>query len=247
MVTMTNFDFLKSENQFAAFADACIEAENSISVSPALCALGVRKSAELAVKWLYSVDRSLRMPYKDNFSALVYNQSFLDTIDEDILDRLKFIIKLGNFSAHTSTKVTYKEAVLSLANLFDFVVLENLDYVHSLMVRNPIEMILYYIDTSVDYESRDKTITHHIRMLNKWLDFNIKKETQVFISPLYFENDENIIISAPKRQEKASLTSILNQWAGQSARIVLKNILLSGCRTLPPEPAPSTMFFLPTT
>lgn len=119
---MTNFDFLKNESQFAAFADACIEAENSISVSPALCALGVRKSAELAVKWLYSVDRSLRMPYKDNFSALVYNQSFLDTIDEDILDRLKFIIKLGNFSAHTSTKVTYKEAVLSLANLFDFVV-----------------------------------------------------------------------------------------------------------------------------
>ena len=122
MVTMTNFDFLKNESQFAAFADACIEAENSISVIPALCALGVRKSAELAVKWLYSVDRSLRMPYKDNFSALVYNQSFLDTIDEDILDRLKFIIKLGNFSAHTSTKVTYKEAVLSLANLFDFVV-----------------------------------------------------------------------------------------------------------------------------
>ena len=122
MVTMTNFDFLKSENQFAAFADACIEAENSISVSPALCALGVRKSAELAVKWLYSVDRNLRMPYKDNFSALVYNQSFLDTIDEDILDRLKFIIKLGNFSAQTSTKVTYKEAVLSLANLFDFIV-----------------------------------------------------------------------------------------------------------------------------
>ena len=46
---MTNFDFLKNESQFAAFADACIEAENSISVSPALCALGVRKSAELAV------------------------------------------------------------------------------------------------------------------------------------------------------------------------------------------------------
>ena len=81
---------------------------------------------------------------------------------------------------------------------------QNLDYVHSLMVRNPIEMILYYIDTSVDYESRDKTITHHIRMLNKWLDFNIKKETQVFISPLYFENDENIIISDPKKQAKAS-------------------------------------------
>ena len=43
---MTNFDFLKNETQFNAFSDACIEAEKSISVSPALCALGVRKSAE---------------------------------------------------------------------------------------------------------------------------------------------------------------------------------------------------------
>ena len=118
---MTNFDFLKKEGQFSAFSDACIEAEQSISVSPALCALGVRKSAELAVKWLYSVDKTLKLPYKDNFSALVYNQSFLDSIDKHILDRLKYIIKLGNFSAHTSTQVTYKEAVLSLANLFDFV------------------------------------------------------------------------------------------------------------------------------
>uniref|UniRef100_UPI0028DB960A hypothetical protein n=1 Tax=uncultured Selenomonas sp. TaxID=159275 RepID=UPI0028DB960A len=67
---MTNFDFLKNETQFAAFSDACIEAEKSIAASPALCALGVRKSAELAVKWLYSVDRSLHLPYKDNFSAL---------------------------------------------------------------------------------------------------------------------------------------------------------------------------------
>ena len=55
---MTNFDFLKDEQQFAAFSEACIEAEKSIAASPAL---GVRKSAELAVKWLYSVDSSLRL------------------------------------------------------------------------------------------------------------------------------------------------------------------------------------------
>ena len=118
---MTNFDFLKNEAQFNAFSDSCIEAERSISVSPALCALGVRRSAELAVKWLYSVDKNLTLPYRDNFSALVYNQSFLDSIDEHILGRLKYIIKLGNFSAHTSTQVTYREAVLALANLFEFV------------------------------------------------------------------------------------------------------------------------------
>ena len=118
---MTNFDFLRAEKNFATFADACIEAEKSIGISPALCALGVRKSAELAVKWLYSVDSSLRLPYKDNFSALVYNPSFTAFVDQNIINNLRFIIKLGNFSAHTTKKVAYREAVLSLQNLFEFV------------------------------------------------------------------------------------------------------------------------------
>lgn len=118
---MTNFDFLKDEQQFAAFSDACIEAEKSIAASPALCALGVRKSAELAVKWLYSVDSALRLPYKDNFSALIYNPSFTASVDDSIMTSLRYIIKLGNFSAHTNKKVSYREAVLSLKNLFAFI------------------------------------------------------------------------------------------------------------------------------
>ena len=118
---MTNFDFLKREKQFSSFADACIEAEQSISVSPALCALGVRKSAELAVKWLYSIDDTLKVPFKDNFSALVYNPSFAESVDETILGRLRFIIRLGNFSAHTNKQVAYREAVLALVNLFEFI------------------------------------------------------------------------------------------------------------------------------
>lgn len=118
---MTNFDFLSAEKNFATFADACIEAEKSIGISPALCALGVRKSAELVVKWLYSVDSSLRLPYKDNFSALVYNPSFTASVDDSIMSSLRYIIKLGNFSTHTNKKVSYREAVLSLQNLFEFV------------------------------------------------------------------------------------------------------------------------------
>lgn len=118
---MTNFDFLKENCQFQAFSDSCVEAEKSISFSPALCALGVRKSAELAVKWLYSIDPALTMPYKGNFSALVFNPSFINTVDEDTLNHLRYIIKLGNFAAHTSRQVTYREAVLALSNLFDFI------------------------------------------------------------------------------------------------------------------------------
>lgn len=123
---MTNFDFLKSNPEFLAFSDACIEAEKSITTSPALCALGVRKSTELAVKWLYTIDKSMQQPFKDNLSALIYNPSFADSIDDDLMNKLKFIIKLGNYAAHTNKSVTYREAMLALAGLFDF--MQFIDY-----------------------------------------------------------------------------------------------------------------------
>jgi len=118
---VTNFEFLQSKGEFAAFASACMEAEKSIATSPSLCALGCRKSAELAVKWLYSADKSLKLPYNDNISALIYNPTFADGIDDKMMGKLKYIIKLGNFSAHTSKNVAYREAVLALGNLFDFI------------------------------------------------------------------------------------------------------------------------------
>lgn len=169
---MTNFDFLKNETQFSAFSDACIEAEKSISVSPALCALGVRKSAELAVKWLYSVDSSLRMPYKDNFSALVYNQSFLDSIDEHILDRLKYIIKLGNFSAHTSTQVSYREATLALANLFDFVLF--IDYCYGSAYEERL-----FDESLLAADNKQKISAAEFERLQKALDDQTKEREQM--------------------------------------------------------------------
>jgi Type I site-specific restriction-modification system, R (restriction) subunit and related helicases len=118
---MTNFDFLQNNTEFQAFSTACIEAEKSIAVSPALCALGIRKSAELAVKWLYSVDKLLTLPAKDNLSALIFNPSFMDSVDEDMMGKLKYIVKLGNFAAHTDKNITRREATLSLGCLFDVV------------------------------------------------------------------------------------------------------------------------------
>ncbi|MGL5437394.1 MAG: DEAD/DEAH box helicase family protein [Lachnospiraceae bacterium] len=118
---MINFQYLTQKNEFLAFADACVEAEKSIATSPALCALGCRKSTELAVKWLYSADKTLKLPYNDNLSALVYNPSFADSLESNMMGKLKYIIKLGNFAAHTNKNVTYREAVLALGHLFDFV------------------------------------------------------------------------------------------------------------------------------
>lgn len=117
-----NFDFLKREDgYYAMFADACIEAERIYTTSPAMCAVGCRKALELAVKWVYAVDNSISMPYRDNLSSLIHERSFQECLDERIWHRLIGITRLGNLSVHTERRVTPEDAILVLRHLFEFV------------------------------------------------------------------------------------------------------------------------------
>lgn len=119
---MANFTFLKEQNgYFDLFADACIEAEKVFADSPAMCAVGCRKALELAVKWVYAADSTIKVPYKDNLSSLLHEYSFRIAVDDRVWRRLIGINKLGNLSVHTEMKVTPADAILSLRSLFDFV------------------------------------------------------------------------------------------------------------------------------
>ena len=69
---MPNFDFLNGRKEFSLFAAAAVEAEKVFATSPAMCLIGCRKALELAVKWVYAVDKSIQAPYKDNLSALIH-------------------------------------------------------------------------------------------------------------------------------------------------------------------------------
>lgn len=117
----TNFKFLKDKKEFSAFSNACIEAEKSILVSPATTAILTRRALELAVKWVYVYDEDLNLPYQDNISSLIHNNSFIELIDNGMLPLLKFVISLGNVAVHTNKNVSREEAILSLHNLYQFI------------------------------------------------------------------------------------------------------------------------------
>ncbi|TGY67631.1 DUF4145 domain-containing protein [Enterorhabdus sp. NM05_H27] len=121
-----NFAFLKGIPHYELFANACIEAERTFTTSPAMCAVGCRKALELAVKWVYAADGSMKMPYKDNLSALIHERSFRYAVDDRVWRRLPALVKLGNMSVHTERRVLPQDAMLSLRALFDFV--EWIDY-----------------------------------------------------------------------------------------------------------------------
>lgn len=67
----TNFDFLLQDPQFEPFAEVAVSAERVFSISQALCATACRTAMEFAVKWVYSVDKSLTMPYEDKLVSLI--------------------------------------------------------------------------------------------------------------------------------------------------------------------------------
>jgi type I restriction enzyme R subunit len=126
---MTNFSFLKEKSQYKSFTNACLEAEKALIVSPATCAILTRRALELAVKWVYSFDSAVKVPYQDNLSSLIHNTSFLEIIDEDLLPLMKYVVKLGNVAVHTNSSINRDEAVLSLHNLHQFV--SWIDYCYS--------------------------------------------------------------------------------------------------------------------
>ena len=118
---MSNFGFLKDKKTFSNFANACIEAERAMQVSPATCAILSRRALELAVKWVYQFDNDVKIPYQDNLSSLIHDRHFLDILDAELLPMLKYIVKLGNAAVHTNVAITRDEAVLSLHNLHQFI------------------------------------------------------------------------------------------------------------------------------
>jgi type I restriction enzyme, R subunit len=116
----TNFDFLKQNKQYNSFADQAIEAEKSLLVSSATSAILSRRALELAVRWVYSYDNALILPYQDNISSLIHEYSFRNILEQSLFPMIKYVIKLGNVAVHTNNTIKRDDAVLSLRNLYDF-------------------------------------------------------------------------------------------------------------------------------
>ena len=117
---MTNFDRFLTDSQFTSFAEVAVSAEKIYPIDPAACVLNCRRSMEFAVKWMYSVDNELVMPYDDRLVSLMDAEDFRDIVGEDLWRRLKYIRQTGNAAAHTGKKITPEQARLCLENLYIF-------------------------------------------------------------------------------------------------------------------------------
>ena len=117
---MSNFKFLQSDPAFAPFMDVAMAAEKILHIDPAACILNCRRSMEFAVKWMYSVDKELEMPYQDNLQSLMTREEFRAIVGQDIWRRMDYIRMKGNNAAHNTGKSSEAAAMLCLENLHIF-------------------------------------------------------------------------------------------------------------------------------
>jgi type I restriction enzyme R subunit len=90
---ITNFDFLQSEPKFNTFAEVAIAAEKIQPIDVAASVINCRRAMEFAIKWMYSVDKSLAKPWDDKLVNLMSTEEFRNIVDDDLWKRLDFIRK----------------------------------------------------------------------------------------------------------------------------------------------------------
>ena len=140
-IMITNFDYLKNESKFSRFADVAISAEKIILMDPEASIINSRRAMEFAIKWMYSVDSELEMPYQDNLQSLMNAEEYRQIVGPDLWKRMDYIRRSGNSVAHSNRKLGRDEAMLCLENLFIY-----LDY------------IAYCYSDQYEEHSFDKTI-----------------------------------------------------------------------------------------
>ena len=156
---MTNFDFLLKDKQFDTFSGVAIASENTLHIDVDSCVINCRRAMEFAVKWMYSVDKALYLPYQDNLQNLMNGEDFRDIVGNDIWQRMDFIRKVGNSAAHGGRKVTGEQAELCLENLYiflDFVACcygknyKSSNFDKSLLELTPEEALSFVPDNNID-------------------------------------------------------------------------------------------------
>ncbi|MCC6466477.1 MAG: DUF4145 domain-containing protein, partial [Planctomycetes bacterium] len=119
-MTTSNFSFLQPD-----WPDLLAEArraEAAALADPRTACFYARRTLELAVAWLYQAEGgrggSLRLPYKADLSAFLFEPSFQQLVGSAIHAKMDVIRRLGNQAVHHSRPVAPQDALAALRELF---------------------------------------------------------------------------------------------------------------------------------
>lgn len=115
-MTTSLFAFLQTE--WPAVHESAVKAAASVYADPRTACFYARRTLELAVAWVYKHDRSLKLPYQDNLSALIHEPTFKAAAGEAVFNKARVITQLGNQAVHSHRPILEPDAKVALKELF---------------------------------------------------------------------------------------------------------------------------------
>jgi type I restriction enzyme R subunit len=110
-----HFAFLQPE--WPDLHAAATQAEVSARDDPRTACFHARRALELLVRWLYTHDARLRLPYDEQLSALVHAPTFKQAAGEAVFSKARVIITLGNRAVH-NRPVAPEDGLTAVRELF---------------------------------------------------------------------------------------------------------------------------------
>ena len=115
---MSNFTFLKTE--WPDLHESAVKAE-ALAYSDARSAcFYARRALELAVHWLYKYDPALKLPYRENLSALIHEPTFRKAVGPVTFAKVRLIKEVGNLAVHSHKPMRQFDALTATRELFHF-------------------------------------------------------------------------------------------------------------------------------
>ncbi len=122
----SNFDFVSQEPAWEHIAERAKKAEQGLAVAPEVAAIFGRSAMELSIKWVYGAEgMDISDPYKAGkdreLFSLLKDRGFAEIVgDSRLLHMLDQLRLFGNRAAHGGTPLSFRDGVLSLRILFEF-------------------------------------------------------------------------------------------------------------------------------
>ena len=113
----SNFDFLMARKDYKAIAKTAMEAERRFGTSYPECAILAERAVKLAVRWMFTHDAGLALPYREAIARLIHEPTLKKLRPAGMNSLVHYILHLGNVVAYRGMNVSREEALLALRGL----------------------------------------------------------------------------------------------------------------------------------
>lgn len=113
-----NSNFILLQPEWPDVHEAAAKAESLVHSDARASCFYARRSLELAVAWLYTYEKKLRLPYQDHLSALIHEPTFRATVGGAVFNKAKVLKELGNQAVHSQKAIRTEDALMAVKELF---------------------------------------------------------------------------------------------------------------------------------